>query len=88
MRDVDSTPAKNRNTVIPSGAYACFLQARWFLRLFRAESREDAKPLPDAPSSTPEPASGQQLAVNWMYGAYIPKEAPLEALSGADRLRL
>lgn len=47
---------------------------------------------PDAPSATKTanepPASGQQLPVNWIYGAYIPKEAPLEALSDADRWHL
>jgi len=30
----------------------------------------------------------QQLPVNWLYGSYVPKEAPLEPLSDADRWRL
>jgi len=33
-------------------------------------------------------ASEQQLPVNWLYGAYVPTEAPLEALSDADRWKL
>jgi len=33
-------------------------------------------------------ATKQQLPVNWLYGAYIPKEAPLETLSDADRWHL
>jgi len=48
----------------------------------------------DAPSATKAESvattsrSGQQLPVNWLYGAYIPTEAPLEPLSGADRWHL
>jgi len=34
------------------------------------------------------PQSGQQLPVNWLYGAYVPTEAPLESLSDADRWKL
>src|SRR5258705_13567379 len=36
-----------------------------------------------------EPATAQnQLAVNWLYGAYIPKDAPIVALDGKERYRL
>jgi hypothetical protein len=36
-----------------------------------------------------EPATNQnQLAVNWLYGAYIPKDAPIVALDGNQRYRL
>ena len=48
----------------------------------------------DAPSTTKAqstPASstsGQDLPVNWLYGAYIPTEAPFEPLSDADRWHL
>lgn len=31
---------------------------------------------------------GQQLPVNWLYGAYIPTEAPLAPLTNKDRWRL
>ena len=34
------------------------------------------------------PQSGQQLPVNWLYGAYVSTEAPLESLSDADRWKL
>jgi hypothetical protein len=39
-------------------------------------------PVPEAP--TPE----NQLAVNWLYGAYLAKEAPLVALTGEERWKL
>ena len=36
-----------------------------------------------------EPATTQnQLAVNWLYGAYIPKDAPIVTLDGNERYRL
>jgi hypothetical protein len=36
-----------------------------------------------------ESATAQdQLAVNWLYGAYIPKDAPIVALDGNERYRL
>jgi hypothetical protein len=34
--------------------------------------------------ATPE----NQLAVNWLYGAYVPKDAPLVALTGEERYKL
>lgn len=48
----------------------------------------------DAPSTVKQstlaaaPKGPQQLPVNWLYGAYIPTEAPLESLSDADRWHL
>lgn len=33
-------------------------------------------------------AGNQQLPVNWLYGAYVPTQAPLEPLSDADRWKL
>jgi hypothetical protein len=36
-----------------------------------------------------EPATTQnQLEVNWLYGAYIPKDAPIVTLDGNERFRL
>jgi hypothetical protein len=32
--------------------------------------------------------SANSLSVNWLYGAYIPKDAPLISLSGKQRLKL
>lgn len=43
---------------------------------------QDKSPLPDAPSSE------QKLPVNWLYGAYVPSQAPLQTLSNADRWHL
>lgn len=39
-------------------------------------------PLPNAPSTSPE------LKVNWLYGAYVPKDAPLETLNAHQRFQL
>ena len=40
-------------------------------------------------SKTPEsPSVNTQLPVNWLYGAYIPKNAPLVALNGQQRFKL
>ncbi len=36
----------------------------------------------------PEPSVNTQLPVNWLYGAYIPKNAPLVALNGRERFKL
>jgi hypothetical protein len=38
--------------------------------------------VPNAPPSSP------QLNVNWLYGAYVPKDAPLETLTRPQRFRL
>jgi hypothetical protein len=42
-----------------------------------------AQNLPDAP----EPKDNQ-INVNWLYGSYVPKEAPLEYLSSDRRFKL
>jgi hypothetical protein len=34
------------------------------------------------------PGSSPQLQVNWLYGAYVPKDAPLEPLTAHQRFRL
>ena len=34
------------------------------------------------------PSVNSQLPVNWLYGAYIPKDAPLVALNGHQRFKL
>ena len=40
-------------------------------------------------TAQPKPPSvNTQLPVNWLYGAYIPKEAPLVALNGRERFKL
>ena len=35
-----------------------------------------------------QPAVNSQLPVNWLYGAYIPKNAPMVALNGRQRFKL
>jgi len=48
----------------------------------------------DAPKDPPvenkdlRPANREQLNVNWLYGAYVPKDAPLEPLTGRQRQKL
>jgi hypothetical protein len=46
-------------------------------------AQDTAKPQPQE-AATPE----NQLAVNWLYGAYVPKDAPLVALTGDQRFKL
>jgi len=41
-----------------------------------------------AAQATTPPKPAPQLNVNWLYGAYVPKDAPLEPLSNHDRFRL
>jgi hypothetical protein len=46
-------------------------------------------PAPSPQSSADQPeVEHHELPVSWIYGAYVPKEAPLEPLSDADRWRL
>ena len=39
-------------------------------------------------SQQPSPSPSPQLDVNWLYGAYVPKDAPLEPLTGHQRFKL
>jgi len=41
----------------------------------------------DAPKSPPS-ANDDQIHVNWLYGSYVPKEAPLESMNGKMRFKL
>jgi hypothetical protein len=36
----------------------------------------------------PEPSVNTTLPVNWIYGSYIPKDAPIQPLTGNQRFRL
>ena len=38
--------------------------------------------------ATPEPSVNTTLPVNWVYGAYIPKDAPIVPLTGDERFKL
>ena len=42
----------------------------------------------DATGRPQQPAVNSQLPVNWLYGAYIPKNAPMVALNGRQRFKL
>ena len=43
----------------------------------------------DPASNTPAPAADKgALQVNWLYGSFVPKEVPLEALTPAQRWKL
>ena len=64
------------------------------------DKRKVAEPVAQspAPQPTPQSASGQQargqqardrqIEVNWLYGAYVPKDVPLVALNGEQRVHL
>lgn len=39
-------------------------------------------------SGVPTPQAAPQLNVNWLYGAYVPRDAPLDPLTGHQRLKL
>jgi hypothetical protein len=39
-------------------------------------------------SNQAEPSINTQLPVNWLYGAYVPKDVPLVALNGQERWKL
>jgi len=44
---------------------------------------------PAHPGNQPqEPSVNTQLPVNWLYGAYVPKDVPLVALNGQERFKL
>lgn len=51
-------------------------------------------PVPQAPAAKPgQPASDKQgsdkqIHVNWLYGAYVPKDVPLRSLNGRERVHL
>src|SRR5258707_9511380 len=40
------------------------------------------------PAQPGTPAVNVQLPVNWLYGAYIPKDAPIVPLTGKQRFKL
>jgi hypothetical protein len=57
-----------------------------FLVVFVANAfAQGENPTPVQPES---PSANTQLPVNWLYGAYIPKDVPLVALSGRQRFKL
>jgi hypothetical protein len=61
-----------------------FLHLRVFLALAASTCiAQDAKQAARA-----QPETEQQLPVNWIYGAYIPEDAPLVPLDAAGRWRL
>ncbi len=39
-------------------------------------------------SAPPKASVNNTLPVNWIYGAYIPKDAPLQPLTGEERFKL
>jgi hypothetical protein len=45
-------------------------------------------PVQPPPPAQSEPAVNTQLPVNWLYGAYIPKDVPIFALNGPERFKL
>jgi hypothetical protein len=56
-----------------------------FAMLATASFAQETSQTPNQPAS---PAVNTQLPVNWLYGAYIPKDVPLVALDGKERFKL
>jgi hypothetical protein len=52
-----------------------------------ATPRSQASPTPQA-SPSPTPKSGDQTKVNWLYGAYVPKDVPLRPLNSGERVQV
>src|ERR1700722_497476 len=68
-------PGKARSYAI--GVFLAVLVATSF-----AQVKSQTSVQPESPSVN------TQLPVNWLYGAYIPKDAPLVALNGQQRFKL
>jgi len=51
-------------------------------------SQEEFEDVRTGSEEQSKPQSQEQLNVNWLYGAYIPKEAPLVSLTGHQREKL
>jgi hypothetical protein len=68
-------PGKTRSYAI--GVFLAVLVATSF-----AQIKSQTSVQPESPSVN------SQLPVNWLYGAYIPKDAPLVALNGQERFKL
>src|SRR3974390_423485 len=80
----------NTSFCLMTGRALCLLAAI-FLSLAPPDcGAQDTSPswTENPPASAQPPGSKEQLPVNWLYGAFVPKEAPLHALSDADRWRL
>lgn len=43
---------------------------------------------PPTPTPTPAKSNEKEINVNWLYGAYIPKDVPLRSLTNHERVRL
>jgi len=77
--------------LISRSRLVCFATAqrgRWFTLIViliaasHIVAQATLEPIPSAQQSAP------QLNVNWLYGAYVPKDAPLEPLSREQRFKL
>jgi hypothetical protein len=53
-----------------------------------ARAQQSPPPTQSPPMQPEQPAVNTQLPVNWLYGAYIPKDVPLVALTGPERFKL
>jgi hypothetical protein len=66
----------------PSKSFAiAFILALLVTTSFAQETTQTSN-LPEAPEVN------TQLPVNWLFGAYVPKDAPLVALTGRERFKL
>ena len=79
--------AKRRHTCVLRHQLSmlCLLVFLLGPRCWSQEEFEDVHPASKEQST---PQSVEQLNVNWLYGAYVPKEAPLVPLTGHQREKL
>lgn len=70
-------------------SWALYLLIALFARNAQSQQQFGNDGIPDNATPIVEPVSKpEQLNVNWLYGAYVPKEAPLLPLNAYRRYRL
>ena len=73
------------NSPVLARSMLCVLSTVLFsLEASPCKAQENSAPSPEKAPAT----ASQQLPVNWLYGAYLPKEIPLEPLSNEMRWKL
>ncbi len=65
-----------------------FLTARAFLLVVPFLIASCFAQEPNKTPSTPATSENTTLPVNWLYGAYLPKDAPIQPLTGEERFKL
>ena len=77
---VERVPRREMIAIVRSFVISIFLTFLAMASVAQEQNKGTGQPGP--------PTVNTQLPVNWLYGAYIPKEAPLVALNGRQRFKL